>query len=80
VSLAGFINGKALGRNERPIMLKYASKLFLKISLSVVATIISSYLANQYVAGRSATRGPVSLAGATVDPKKPTPMRRPTRW
>jgi hypothetical protein len=51
-------------------MLKYASKLFLKISLSVVATIISSYLANQYVAGRSATRGPVSLAGATVDPKK----------
>jgi hypothetical protein len=51
-------------------MLKYASKLFLRMFLSVVATVIGSCLANQYIAGRPAADAPVSLAGATVDPKR----------
>jgi len=51
-------------------MLRYASKLFLEIFLSVLATVIGSYLASQYIAGRSAADAPVSLAGAIVDPKR----------
>jgi hypothetical protein len=51
-------------------MLKYASKLLLNIFLSVLATVIGSYLANQYIAGRPAADRPVSLAGATIDPKR----------
>jgi hypothetical protein len=34
-------------------MLKYASKLFLKMSLSVLATVIGAYVANHYVGGKS---------------------------
>jgi hypothetical protein len=49
-------------------MLKYASKFFLQIFLSVLATVIGSYLAHQCIASRSAAGGPVSLADATVDP------------
>jgi hypothetical protein len=52
-------------------MLKYASKFFLNIFLSVLATVIGSYLANQYIAGRPAADAPVSLADATIDPKRP---------
>ena len=64
-------NGKVLNeREDRPIMLRYAPKLFLEIFLSVLATVIGSYLANQYIAGRSAADAPVSLAGTIVDPKR----------
>jgi hypothetical protein len=52
-------------------MLKYASKFLLNIFLSVLATVIGSYLANQYIAGRPAADAPVSLASATIDPKRP---------
>jgi hypothetical protein len=52
-------------------MLKYASKFLLNIFLSVLATVIGSYLVNQYIAGRPAADAPVSLAGATIDPKRP---------
>jgi hypothetical protein len=51
-------------------MLKYASKFFLDILLSVLATVIGSHLANQYIAGRPAADAPVSLADATIDPKR----------
>ncbi len=51
-------------------MLKYASKLFMEVFLSVLATVIGSYLANRYIAGRPAAEAPVSLVGATVDPKR----------
>lgn len=50
-------------------MLKYLSKLFLNILLSVLATVVGSYLANRYVAGRSAANIPVSRAVATDDPR-----------
>ena len=52
-------------------MLKYASKFFLNIFLSVLATVIGSHLANQYIAGRPAADAPVSLADVTIDPKRP---------
>ena len=52
-------------------MLKYASKFFLNIFLSVLATVIGSHLANQYIADRPAADAPVSLADATIDPKRP---------
>ena len=52
-------------------MLKYASKFFLNIFLSVLATVIGSHLANQYTAGRPAADAPVSLADGTIDPKRP---------
>jgi hypothetical protein len=52
-------------------MLKYASKFLLNIFLSVLATVIGSYLANHYIAGRPAADAPASLAGATIDPKRP---------
>ncbi len=50
-------------------MLKYASNFLLEIVLSVLATLIGSYLANQYIVGRSVAGGPVQLVGSTVDPK-----------
>jgi len=52
-------------------MLKYASKIFLNIFLSVLATVIGSYLADQYFEGRPAADAPVSLADATIGPKSP---------
>jgi hypothetical protein len=52
-------------------MLKYASKFLLNIFLSVLATVIGSYLANHYIASRPAADAPASLAGATIDPKRP---------
>jgi hypothetical protein len=52
-------------------MLKYASKFFLNIFLSVLATVIGSNLANQYIAGRPAADAPVALADGTIDPKRP---------
>ena len=52
-------------------MLKYASKFFLNILLSILATVIGSHLSNQYIAGRAAADAPVSLADATIDPKRP---------
>jgi len=52
-------------------MLKYASKFFLNILLSVLATVIGSHLANPYIAGRPAADAPVWLADATIDPKRP---------
>ena len=51
-------------------MLKYASKFFLNIFLSVLATVIGSYLANQYIVGRPVVEVPVSL-DATIDPQRP---------
>ena len=51
-------------------MLKCPSKLFLDISLSVLATVIGSYLAQNYITGRSTAKAPVSLADATVDQKR----------
>lgn len=51
-------------------MLKYASKVFLKISLSVLATVIGSYLGHQYIADRPAAGGSVLLASETGGPKK----------
>jgi hypothetical protein len=62
------LNGKVIGElEERPEMLKYASKFFLNIFLSVLATVIGSHLANQYIAGGPAADAPVSLADATTD-------------
>jgi hypothetical protein len=52
-------------------MLKYASKFFLNIFISVLATVIGSYLANHYIAGRPAANTPISLADATNDPDRP---------
>jgi hypothetical protein len=52
-------------------MLKYVSKLLLNIVLSVLATVIGSYLANQYIAGRPAADAPISLADETIDPNTP---------
>ena len=49
-------------------MLKYASKFLLNIFLSVMATVIGSYLANQYIARRPVADAPASLAGATNKP------------
>jgi hypothetical protein len=65
------LNGKVVHseREERPTMLKYASNFLLEIFLSVLATLIGSYLANQYIVGRSVAGGPVQLVGSTVDPK-----------
>ena len=51
-------------------MLNYASKFLLNIFLSVLATVIGSYLANHYTARRPAADAPASLAGATIDPKR----------
>jgi hypothetical protein len=66
------LSGKVISeREETPTMLKYASKFLLNIFLSVLATVIGSYLANQYIAGRPVADPPVSLAGATIDPKRP---------
>jgi hypothetical protein len=66
------LNGKVISeREERPEMLKYASKFFLNIFLSVLATVIGSHLANQYIAGRPAADAPVALADGTIDPKRP---------
>jgi hypothetical protein len=50
-------------------MLKYASRIFLKIFLSVLATVIGSYLAHQYIADRPVAGGSVSLADVTVGPR-----------
>jgi hypothetical protein len=52
-------------------MLKYASKFLLNIFLSVLATVIGSYLANHYMAGRPTANAPISLADATIDPNRP---------
>jgi hypothetical protein len=52
-------------------MLKYASKFLLNIFLSVLATVVGSYLANQYIAGRPTADAPISLADATIGPKRP---------
>jgi hypothetical protein len=51
-------------------MLNYASKIFLEVFLSVLATVIGSYLAHQYIADRPATRVSVSLADVTVGRKE----------
>ena len=51
-------------------MLKYASKLVRDIFLSVLATVIGSYLAHDYIAGLFTAKAPVSVAHATVDPKR----------
>jgi hypothetical protein len=56
-------------REERPIMLKSASKLFLEIFISVVATVVGSYFAHRYIADRSAADAPVAAAVSTVDPR-----------
>jgi hypothetical protein len=50
-------------------MLKYASKLLLDISLSVLATVVGAYLANHYVAGTSIAKAPIPVADTAVDPK-----------
>jgi hypothetical protein len=64
------LNCKVLGEHEeRPIMLKYASKLFLEIFISVVATVVGSYFAHRYIADKSAADAPVAPAVSTVDPK-----------
>jgi hypothetical protein len=65
------LSGKVLASGERPTMLKYASKFFLNIFLSVLATVIGSYLANHYIAGRPAANAPILLADVTIDPNRP---------
>jgi hypothetical protein len=54
-------------------MLKYASKLLLDISFSVLATVIGSYLVHHYFAGRPTATAPVSLAYTAIDPKAVNP-------
>jgi hypothetical protein len=56
-------------REERPIMLKSASKLFLEIFISVVATVVGSYFAHRYITDKSAADAPVAAAVSTVDPR-----------
>jgi hypothetical protein len=74
----GLLNRKALiEREERQKMLKYASKIFLELFLSVLATVIGSYLAHQYIAERPGASGSVSLADVTVSPKKVDPEGMP---
>src|SRR5258708_15458758 len=68
--LTGFAERRSTERKERLAMLKYASKLFLNILISVLATVVGSYMANQYVARRSVANAPVAPAVATVDPRK----------
>jgi hypothetical protein len=48
-------------------MLKYASKFFLEIVFSVVATIVGSLIANHYIPQKPAADAPVTVAAATVD-------------
>jgi hypothetical protein len=69
-SESDLLNCKVLiQREERPIMLKYASKLFLEIMFSVVATVVGSYVAHRYIADKPAANTPVAPAVSTVDPK-----------
>jgi hypothetical protein len=50
-------------------MLKYASKFFLEIVFSIVATIVGSLIANHYIPQTPAADAPVTVAAATVDAK-----------
>jgi hypothetical protein len=50
-------------------MLKYASKLFLEMSLSVLATVIGAYVANHYVWGKSPADVSALFASTKVDPE-----------
>jgi hypothetical protein len=50
-------------------MLKYASKFFLEIVFSVVATIVGSLIANHYIPQQPAADAPVTVAAATVNAK-----------
>jgi hypothetical protein len=50
----------------RPAMLRHASKLLLEILCSVLATVIGSYVANHYIAGRFARETPVPIERATL--------------
>ena len=69
-NLTRFGERRSTERKERLAMLKYASKLLLNILISVLATVVGSYMANQYVARRSVANAPVAPAVATVDPRK----------
>lgn len=48
-------------------MFRYASKLVLEILCSVLATVIGSYVANDYIAGKFARDTPVSIERAALD-------------
>jgi hypothetical protein len=50
-------------------VLKYASKRFLEIFLSVLATVVGAYIANHYVGGKSRADVSASSESTTVDPK-----------
>jgi hypothetical protein len=50
-------------------MLKYASKLFLKMSLSVLATVIGAYVASHYVGGKLPADVSALFVSTKVDPK-----------
>src|SRR5258708_20029466 len=69
-NLTGFAERRSTERKERLAMLKYASKLFLNILISVLATVVGSCMTPQYVARRSVANAPVTRAAAPVDPRK----------
>jgi hypothetical protein len=52
-------------------MLKYASKFFLEIVFSVIATIVGSLIANHYIPQTPAADAPGTVAAATVDAEAP---------
>jgi hypothetical protein len=67
---SNLLNCKVLSeREERPIMLRYASKLVVEILFSVVATVVGSYFAHWFIGHKSAADAPVAPAVSTVDPK-----------
>ena len=53
-------------KEVRPAMLRYASKLVLEIFCSVMATVIGSYVANDYIAGKFARDVPASAKHLTL--------------
>jgi hypothetical protein len=50
-------------------MLKYASKLFLEMSLSVLATVIGAYVANHYVGGKSPADASALFVSTKAEPR-----------
>jgi hypothetical protein len=50
-------------------MLKYASKLFLRMSLSVLATVIGAYVANHYIGGKSRPDVSALFANTKAEPR-----------
>ena len=53
-------------------MLKYASKRFLEMSLSVLATVIGAYVANHYVGSKSPADASALFVSTKAEPRGKT--------